>query len=58
MSSSTLRILLLDDNPHDRELTRRELRKEFPDVHVIELRFNVRSCALIVGADSASSSHA
>jgi len=36
MSSSTLRILLLDDNPHDRELTRRELRKEFPDVHVIE----------------------
>jgi len=36
MSSATLRILLLDDNPHDRELTRRELYKEFSDVHAIE----------------------
>jgi CheY-like chemotaxis protein len=36
MSSTTLRILLLDDNPHDRQLTLRELRKEFPGVHVIE----------------------
>jgi signal transduction histidine kinase len=36
MSSPPLRILLLDDNPHDRELTRRELRKEFPHVHTLE----------------------
>jgi signal transduction histidine kinase len=36
MSSTMLRILLLDDNPHDRELTRRELDKEFSDVHTIE----------------------
>ncbi|MDB6103902.1 MAG: cph1 [Gammaproteobacteria bacterium] len=36
MSSTMLRILLLDDNPHDRELTRRELDKEFSDVHTVE----------------------
>jgi signal transduction histidine kinase len=36
MSGTTLRILLLDDNPHDRELTRRELDKEFSDVHTHE----------------------
>jgi RNase P/RNase MRP subunit p30 len=32
---ATLRILTLDDNPHDRDLTLRELRKEFPDISVI-----------------------
>ncbi len=36
MASSTLRVLLLDDNPHDRDLTRRELRKEFADLLYIE----------------------
>lgn len=36
MAGSTLRVLLLDDNPHDRDLTRRELRKEFPDLQSIE----------------------
>jgi len=36
VSSMTLRVLLLDDNPHDRELTRRELGKEFAQVHAIE----------------------
>jgi DNA-binding NtrC family response regulator len=36
MPSSTLRILLLDDNPHDRELTLRELRKEFPTLKATE----------------------
>ncbi len=36
MASSTLHVLLLDDNPHDRDLTRRELRKEFPDLLPIE----------------------
>lgn len=36
MTSSALRVLLLDDNPHDRDLTRRELRKEFPDLICIE----------------------
>lgn len=36
MSSTMLRVLLLDDNPHDRDLTRRELCKEFSDVHAIQ----------------------
>jgi signal transduction histidine kinase len=36
VASSTLRVLLLDDNPHDRDLTRRELRKEFPDLLPVE----------------------
>jgi signal transduction histidine kinase len=36
MAAPTLRVLVLDDNPHDRELTVRELRKEFPDVEAIE----------------------
>jgi signal transduction histidine kinase len=31
-----LQILLLDDNPHDRELTVRELRKDFPDLQTQE----------------------
>lgn len=31
-----LRVLILDDNPHDRQLTLRELRKEFQDLEVIE----------------------
>ena len=34
--TSPRRVLLLDDNPHDRSLTLRELRKEFPDVQAIE----------------------
>lgn len=36
MAGPTLRVLVLDDNPHDRQLTLRELRKEFPDVEAIE----------------------
>jgi len=36
MSAATLRALVLDDNPHDRQLTLRELRKEFPDVEALE----------------------
>ena len=36
MSVSKLRVLVLDDNPHDRQLTLRELHKEFPDVEAIE----------------------
>jgi signal transduction histidine kinase len=36
MVPSTLRVLVLDDNPHDRQLTLRELHKEFPDVEAIE----------------------
>jgi len=36
MAASTLRVLVLDDNPHDRQLTVRELRKEFPDVEAME----------------------
>jgi PAS domain S-box-containing protein len=36
MSAATLRVLVLDDNPHDRQLTLRELRKEFPGVEAIE----------------------
>lgn len=36
MAPSTLRLIVLDDNPHDRQLTLRELRKEFPDVEAIE----------------------
>jgi signal transduction histidine kinase len=36
MAGPTLRVLVLDDNPHDRQLTLRELRKEFPDVSEIE----------------------
>jgi PAS domain S-box-containing protein len=34
-----LRVLLIDDNPHDRALVERELRREFPDLekeHVID----------------------
>ncbi|HEX4268239.1 MAG TPA: ATP-binding protein [Steroidobacteraceae bacterium] len=36
MTETTLRALVLDDNPHDRQLTLRELHKEFPDVEAIE----------------------
>ncbi|HEX5460224.1 MAG TPA: ATP-binding protein [Steroidobacteraceae bacterium] len=36
MTGPALRVLVLDDNPHDRQLTLRELRKEFPDVEAIE----------------------
>lgn len=36
MTAATLRVLVLDDNPHDRQLTLRELRKEFPDVAAVE----------------------
>ncbi len=36
MPAATLRALVLDDNPHDRQLTLRELRKEFPDVEALE----------------------
>jgi signal transduction histidine kinase len=36
MTASLLRVLVLDDNPHDRQLTLRELRKEFPDVEAGE----------------------
>lgn len=36
MSATTLRVLVLDDNPHDRQLTLRELRKEFPSVEAME----------------------
>lgn len=36
MSSGPLRVLLLDDNPHDRQLTLRELEKEFPLVQATE----------------------
>jgi signal transduction histidine kinase len=36
MTTATLRVLVLDDNPHDRQLTLRELRKEFPDVEAGE----------------------
>ena len=31
-----MRVLLLDDNPHDRQLTMRELEKEFPGVLATE----------------------
>jgi signal transduction histidine kinase len=36
MTADVLRVLVLDDNPHDRQLTLRELRKEFPDVEAGE----------------------
>src|SRR5215469_8170682 len=36
MPAATFRALVLDDNPHDRQLTLRELRKEFPDVEALE----------------------
>jgi len=36
MDAPMLRVLVLDDNPHDRQLTLRELRKEFPDVEAVE----------------------
>jgi len=36
MPASTLRALVLDDNPYDRQLTLRELHKEFPDIEVLE----------------------
>lgn len=36
MPASTLRAIVLDDNPHDRQLTLRELRKEFPEVEALE----------------------
>jgi signal transduction histidine kinase len=36
MAAPTLRVLVLDDNPHDRQLTLRELHKEFPHVEAIE----------------------
>src|SRR4051812_37755537 len=32
-----MRILLLDDNPQDRFLARRELQREFPDAQIIEI---------------------
>ncbi len=36
MPAPTLHVMVLDDNPHDRQLTLRELRKEFHDVEAIE----------------------
>jgi signal transduction histidine kinase len=36
VSLDHLRVLLLDDNPHDRQLTLRELQKEFPAVQASE----------------------
>ncbi len=36
MTDGVLRVLVLDDNPYDRQLTLRELRKEFPDVEAGE----------------------
>ena len=36
MAAAILRVLVLDDNPHDRQLTLRELRKEFPGVEAVE----------------------
>ncbi|MGH8179482.1 MAG: sensor histidine kinase [Steroidobacteraceae bacterium] len=36
MAGPMLRVLVLDDNPHDRQLTLRELRREFPDVEAVE----------------------
>jgi len=36
MTAAILRVLVLDDNPHDRQLTLRELHKEFPDVEAVE----------------------
>ena len=35
--SQKLRILLIDDNPDDRTLVIRELRREFPDLHVEQI---------------------
>lgn len=35
-TTDPLRILLLDDNPHDRELTLRELRKDFALLQALE----------------------
>ena len=35
--NNTLRILLIDDNPRDRALVMRTLRKEFPDLQVEEI---------------------
>lgn len=36
MAIPKLEVLVLDDNPHDRQLTLRELRKEYPDVEAVE----------------------
>jgi signal transduction histidine kinase len=36
MTDAMLRVLVLDDNPHDRQLTLRELRKEFPELEAVE----------------------
>lgn len=36
MPAPKLLVMVLDDNPHDRQLTLRELRKEFPDTEAIE----------------------
>ena len=36
MAAAILRVLVLDDNPHDRQLTLRELHKEFPEVDAME----------------------
>lgn len=36
MPAPALRVMVLDDNPHDRQLTLRELRKEFTDIEAIE----------------------
>jgi len=32
-----MRILLLDDNPQDRFLAKRELKREFPDAEIVEI---------------------
>lgn len=37
MKNSVLRILLIDDNPDDRSLVIRELRREFPNVQVTQI---------------------
>ena len=50
MADSTLRVLVLDDNPHDRQLTLRELHKEFPDVEAIEPLDDAEFRAALEGA--------
>jgi DNA-binding NtrC family response regulator len=38
VSFAGLRVLLVDDNPDDRELVNRELRKDFPEVHTFQVQ--------------------
>ena len=49
--SDTLRIVLVDDNPDDRALVIRELRREYPALEVVEIIDNASFAKALAAGD-------